>query len=558
MKVYEAVASCLAAESCGPLFGLMGDGNMMLWGAIARADRIRIVSARNEAGAVAMADGYARATGNIGLATVTYGPGLTQVGTSLRVAVRNRSPLLLVVGQVAAGNRNDLYDMDQRAFAQACGARYHEVFGADNLADNVAEAFYAARRHLCPVVLGLPVDLQERSLEWDFEYIASSRHIRLRSETAGDDDVERLIEGLLAAERPVIVAGRGARASGAKEEILAVAERIGALLATTLPAKDWFAGEDYDIGICGGFASAPAEPLLREVDFVLAVGAELGYYSSAGGLGFASAGIARIDIRPAPERIGLLPGLYVCGDAKKTLAALLAKLDSRRVRKAGFRTAATRAQLQAPPHRFDKPADGLDPRLLAARLGEALPSGAVVTCGSGHFISFPAMYLALPPSADIYFSYQFGAVGQGLPLAIGVGFGTPGRPHVAIEGDGSLMMNIQELDTITRYKLPLVLIVWNDAGFGAEAHKLRARGFDARLAQWDSPDFVAIAKAFGGDGVRIRSEAEVQEALHRGLRAGGLFLIDARVSPSTMSDSYAMVHFGQENRAPLLRSPAKG
>jgi thiamine pyrophosphate-dependent acetolactate synthase large subunit-like protein len=145
-------------------------------------------------------------------------------------------------------------------------------------------------------------------------------------------------------------------------------------------------------------------------------------------------------------------------------------------------------------------------------------------------------------------------VGQALPLAIGIGFGNPGRPHVAIEGDGSLMMNIQELDTITRYKLPLVLLVWNDAGFGAEAHKLRARGFEPDLARWQSPDFVAIARGFGGGGVRIRSEDEVQDAVRKGLEAGGLFVIDARVSPTAMSDPYAKIHFGIENRAPLLRS----
>jgi len=166
------------------------------------------------------------------------------------------------------------------------------------------------------------------------------------------------------------------------------------------------------------------------------------------------------------------------------------------------------------------------------------------------------MYSSLPERAEIQFSYQFGAVGQGLPLSIGISVGNPGRPHVAIEGDGSLMMNLQELDTVCRYKLPIVLIVWNDGGFGAEVHKLKAKGFDPALAQWNSPDFVALAKAFGGDGVRLQREADLPAAVATGLKAGGLYLIDARVSPSTMSDPYAKVHFGIENRAPLLRASA--
>ena len=144
-------------------------------------------------------------------------------------------------------------------------------------------------------------------------------------------------------------------------------------------------------------------------------------------------------------------------------------------------------------------------------------------------------------------------MGQGLPLAIGIGAGNPGRPHVSIEGDGSMMFNLQELDTVCRYKMQMVLIVWNDAGFGAEVHKLHAKGFDQSLAQWESPDFVAIARAFGGDGVRIAKESDLPGAVTEGLRKGGLYLIDARVSPTTASDPYSKVHFGLENRAPLLR-----
>ena len=557
MKVYEAVAEALVAEGCATLFGVMGDGNMSLWGALGRDGKIAITSACHEAGAVAMADGYSRTTGTVGLATVTCGPGLTQVGTSLMVAVRNRSPLVLVIGEIPPGSKNNLQSMDQRRFVEACGARFQEVTSIDNLADEVAEAFYAARAHRCPVVLNLPIDLQERSFEWDFEYRPSTAYLPPPVGAPDEHALTPLLDKLLAAERPVIVAGSGARAAGAKEEILKLADRIGALLATSLNAKGLFAGEEYDVGISGTFASAPAEQLMVEADFVLAIGAQLNYYTAEGGLMFPSAEVARVDIDPAPEEIGFLPGLHVRGDAKKTTEALYNMLEARQIRKHGFRTPETRAVLQSPPHVFEKPADGLDPRLLASNLGRALPKGSLVTCGLGHFFSFPAIYLSLPERAEIHFSSQFGAVGQGLPLAIGIGVGNPGRPHVVIEGDGSLMMNIQELETAARHKLQIVVVVWNDAGYGAEAHKLRAKGFDPRLAQWESPDFAAIGRAFGGDGVRLQSEAELVPAVEKGLRAGGLYLIDARVSPSTMSDPYSKIHFGMVNRAPLLRPLAR-
>jgi len=167
------------------------------------------------------------------------------------------------------------------------------------------------------------------------------------------------------------------------------------------------------------------------------------------------------------------------------------------------------------------------------------------------------MYLALPEGSDIQFSIAFGAVGQTLPLAIGAGLAHGGRPHLLIEGDGSMMFYLQELETIVREGLQLTVLIMNDGGFGAEVHKLRAKGKDQTLEQWSSPDFVAVAKAFGGDGVVLRSESEVGAAVATGLRKGGLYVIDARVSPSTVSDPYSKIHFGQPNRAPLLRRPER-
>jgi thiamine pyrophosphate-dependent acetolactate synthase large subunit-like protein len=154
---------------------------------------------------------------------------------------------------------------------------------------------------------------------------------------------------------------------------------------------------------------------------------------------------------------------------------------------------------------------------------------------------------------EIQYSYGFGAVGQGIGVAIGTGAGNPDRPHVAVEGDGSLLFNIQELETIVRHKMQMVLVVWNDAGYGAEVHKLVAKGFDEKLAQWESPNFVALAKAFGGDGVLLKDPSELGGAITEGLRKGGLYLIDARVSPTTPTEPYAKVHFGRESHAPMLR-----
>ena len=552
MKAYEAIADALLAEGCQDYFGLMGDGNMWLWSSLAKKNA-HIISARHEAAAVSMADGYSRTTGKVGVAMVTCGPGLTQCGTTLIIAARNRSQMVLIAGQINPGAKNKTQLMDQKRFVEACYARFHTVTSLDNMAEEIAEAFYAARVHRVPVVLNLDMALQEREIDWDFDYRPSTLFLPPRVETPSPDMLTPVVEKLAAAQRPVIIAGKGAMASGAKDEIIRLADRVGALLATSLQGKGFFAGQPWDIGIAGAFASAPSERLLADADFVLGVGAELGYYTTEGGLLFPGAEVARIDIKPMPDEIGVIPGLYIQGDARKTVAGLAEALESRQVRNEGYRNAETRAILDAPAQPWEPPADGLDPRAVGQQLARALPKGVLITCGAGHFFSFPAMYTAMPEGAEIQFSYQFGAVGQGLPLAVGTGAGNPGRPHIAIEGDGSMLFHIQELDTVTRFKMQMVLIVWNDGGYGAEVHKLLPKGFDWGQSHWDSPDFVAIAKAFGGDGVRLEKETDLPAAIATGLAQGGLYLIDVRVSPTTPSDPHGKLYYGIESKAPLLR-----
>ena len=554
MKAYEAIAQALVAEGADKMFGLMGDGNMWLWNVLLRDHGVRVYSARNEAASVSMADGYSRTTGKVGMAMVTCGPGLTQCGTSIVVANRNRSQLVIIAGDAPKTNRFHTQALDQRRWAEANECLFYTITSHDNMAEEIAEAFYATRTQCRPVLLNLPMDIQENgNIDWDFEYRPSTAFIAPRNVEPNPEGLAQLADALAAAEHPVIIAGRGARLAGAKDEILKLGERTGALLATSLVGKGLFAGDEWDVGISGVFAAAVTEELLGEADLILGIGAEVGYHTSEGGLMFPSAQIARIDIKPAPEAIGVVPGLHIQGDAKKAVAALNALLDQRGVKKAGFRTAHTKELLAAPPKAQDKPNDGMDPRLLARELGKAIPKGALLTCGAGHFFSWPAMYAAIPDDVEIQFSYQFGAVGQGLCIAVGTSAGNPGRPHIVIEGDGSMMFNLQELDTVCREGQQMVLLVWNDAGYGAEVHKLKAKGFEVGTAQWPHTNFVGLAKAFGGDGELLAREEDLPAAVARGLAKGGLYLIDARVSPSTPTDGYAKIYFGTPNSAPLLR-----
>jgi acetolactate synthase I/II/III large subunit len=552
MKVFEAVADALGQEGVASIFGLMGDGNMSLWSTIAANNLAHIQTARNEAAAVAMADGYYRATGRPGIATVTCGPGLTQIGTSLMAAARNRSAIVVICGEIPPHAANKLQSMDQRRFVEACETRYVSITGTSNLAAEVMEAFYLARSESCPVVLNLPNDIQERECPQPWHYRPSATFVPVEPPAPSAEDVEMLAAALARAERPIILAGRGAQRSGARDDIIALAERSGALLGTSLQAKGLFSDQRWSIGIVGGYSCAATEELCRKADLVVGIGAEVGHYTSWGGTLFPNAQLVRIDIAQPPSAPGPLPSKHVRGDAGTTVRMLDEALEKRQIRKNGYRNDEAAAILQAAPEKFAPPTDGLDPRALAVAVGKALAPNSLLTCGIAHFQGFVAMYAAIPVGCRAEFSSQFGAVGQTLPLAIGIGSAHPERHHIVVEGDGSLMMHMQELESAARSGLNMTLIVWNDSGYGAEALRLPLKGFSGHTAKWETPDFAGIARAVGGDGATVRTEDQLKLALDQARTARGLFLIDARVSDTEVSDSYRKLYFGEENRAPRL------
>jgi len=544
MKVYEAMARAFVREGCEALFSLMGDANMSLVSAAA-SEGMRICHSRNEAGAVAMADGYFRATGKLGLCTVTHGPGLTQTGTSLVAARKGRSAVLIVTGAFASNESHKGQYLDQEAFVRGCGVEYRSVSDRADVAATLADAFATARSGRMPVVIGVPQAMQEGDIDgFDYHPIDTQRPHLPRN------DIEALFALLSTAERPVIVAGRGARAAGARDALVELGRRSGALLATTLQAKGWLAGEEWEIGISGGYASLPGRQLLAEADCIIGIGAELGVWTRHGNTDIPPERVGRIDLLPADRFTS--KALHVEADAREAAAELNRLFAAKGADRTGYRTPQTAQTLQHAQPVWAAPNDGIDPREAARQISASLPENATITQGVGHYMSFAPMYAALPRHADMCTTSEFGAVGQTLPVAIGRAVGMPDRPHLVIEGDGSLFMNIQELDSVVRNDIRMTLIVWNDAGYGAEVHKLKIKGHETSSAAWRSPDFVMLARAFGGDGALVEDIDGLAPALRQGFAAPGLYLIDLRISPTTISDDYLRKHYGEDGFAGLL------
>jgi len=558
MKVNEALADALATEAEGVIFGLMGDANMPVWGTLCKDERVRMVWSRHDGAAILMADGYAQATGKCAVATITCGPGLANAANALLTAARANSPMVIFTGEyIPDGGKGGLQALDQRRFAAACEAEFRQLGRIDALADDIAEGFYTARTKKCPVILNMPQPLWEAELKWDWEYKPSRDYLPAQDLPPPQALVEAAAAKLAAAQRPVIIAGRGAQYAGARAELEKLGERTGALLATSLVAKGFFDGHPYDVGIAGSFSGAITEKLLSEADLVLAVGASLNFFTSEGGMLFPAAETIRVDTRAFAPTIGFTPGMHLQGDAKATTLALLAALEKRGgARQEGFRNAATRDALATKVPQPARATDGLDPRELMQALSRSLPDGTQVVSGAGHFWSWPIAHLALPPGGRYQHTAAFGSIGLALGHGIGAAAGNPDRKTLVIEGDGSLLQGIQELHAAAEQKIPLVVLVMNDSGYGAEVLKMGWKKRDPRDAQWKSPDYVAIARGFGGDGVRITSEAELPAAIAKGFAAGVPFIIDAPISPTLVSDSYSRLFQGQPNVGPLLR-PAK-
>ena len=533
MQVSEAVARAVALECPGtPIFSLVGDANLAIAGSFARDAHVRQVMVRHEGAAVAMAEGWSRATGRVALASVTSGPGLTHAATSLLAASRSRIPMVIIAGAVPQQYPTGLQAMmniDQRRLAESCEAEYGAIRTAAGMREDLRSAFYRAVVHRRPVVLDVPLDVQSQEVDDDWTYVPSTQYLPQPARLPLDPDAAaRIVQALIAAERPLIVAGRGAVA--ARQDLETLAERSGALLGTTLPAKGLFDGNPWSLGIVGGYSSEAGCELIRSADLVVAFGAELGHFTTQDGTLFEGRPIIRIDNRPDEA---LLPAAQIAvfqADASAAAEALVIAHSQCSVQRP-FRSEEVAELLTTPDDLGPAPSDGLlHPGETMRYVSRLLPPDAAIVIGGGHFTSFPSLYLDRPAQGSFILPFGAAAIGQAVPIGVGAAVGLPDRPVVVIEGDGSLMMNIQELETVSRIGSKLLVLVMNDGALSAERLRLQAFGYDPSIVMYDSPDFARIAEAFGWSARTVDTLPDLDEAFQEFAIDDRPMLVDVRVS----------------------------
>lgn len=527
--VYERLADSFIAENVRTCFALLGDANMN-W-ATALSDRgVDMVYVRHEHCAVAAASAFARKTGDVGVATVTCGPGLTQILTALPAAVRAGIPLVIFAGEAPLGAAWYNQAIDQAPFIAATGASYHALHHVPSMQTAIRDAFVEAKEQRKPVVIGVPFDLQGQTAPEGLNPPTPSHQIMpdLSPFPPNPDDVAKASELIKTSHRIVVMGGLGAAYSGAQEACQLLAEKTGALLATSLPARGLFHGNPYSVGVAGGFSTTLARALFAECDLLISVGCSLAQHNQDKGKLFPKARILQIDTDPRAMNQGLVSATdHLRGDAKLAVSALIDAVNPTK----GWRSndlASAIANAPMDTVEFATEPGLLDPRDVVTALDAALPDDWQTVNSSGH-CSFYFAHMNRPFEKFLTIR-EFGAIGNGISYAMGVAAAKPGDTVVMFDGDGSLLMHIQELETIKRHGMNVLICVLNDGAYGSEIHKLRDEGLSTDGAVFGRLDLGAIARGFGVGGHRVTDLAQLPALVQDFAQTGGAAVWDFPIS----------------------------
>lgn len=501
--VGTAIGTALAEHGLSQAFGVTGSGNFAVTRALVDAGAT-FVSARHEAGAMGMADGWSRSTGTTSIVSVHQGPGFTNLLTPLVEAVKSRTGVLVLAAATPPTRRTSNFWLDQLAVAEAAGATVLLVDDAEHATATALEAARLAASRT--VVLLLDTDVLDLPAPAPATTTAAPRIGHDSPATPDASDVEALLGLLAAAQRPVFVAGRGARDAGPL--LAALAERHGALLATSAVARGLFAGDPWSLDVCGGFATDTTARLVRDADLVVAWGASLNRWTTRSGSLLRDARVVQVDRDATSIGEHEEVDLGIVGDVALTARQLL---DAAGEPRGGYRTPEVREQIAAGadwrtvPYEDAGTATTIDPRTFTIGVDALLPAARVVVPDGGNFNGYPAMFLGVEDADSCCLPLAFQSIALALATGVGVALARPERLVVVGVGDGGFMMAPTELDTAVRHGLGLLVLVYDDHAYGAEVHHFGPAGIATDIAEFPDTDLAAVARGYGCEAVTVRS-----------------------------------------------------
>ncbi|MCW3032309.1 MAG: acetolactate synthase large subunit [Solirubrobacteraceae bacterium] len=554
MRAVDALMECLKAEGVDVVFGLPGGANLPTYDALVNGG-IRHILVRHEAGGGHAAEGYAKATGKVGVAFATSGPGATNLITPITDAMMDSVPCVFVTGQV----RTELLGTDGFQEADTIGITMpivkHSIMiqSPQELPRAIHEAFHIARTgRPGPVLVDIPMDLSRAEI--DYEPVSDVRLPGYQPRVEGNQkQIRQAAKALAAAQRPVIYAGGGVVNAEGSEELIEFARSDRFPVTCTLMGLGAYPAPDAQwLGMLGMHGTRAANYAMDEADLICAVGARFDDRITGKLSEFAPrAKFIHIDVDPAEISKNVPAHIPIVGDAKHVLAKLVVEYraigaDPGRLEAWWSRIEGWKAKY---PLSYEDSADSeIKPQFLIQALAEATGGEAILTSDVGQHQMWAAQHYDFPAPRRWINSGGLGTMGFGLPAAMGAAVGCPDRLVCCIAGDGSVQMNAQELATCAQNGIPIKVFIMNN-GYLGMVRQWQELFWDGKYSQVDMgefPDFVKLAEAYGVTGLRFADKTTLVEDIKRAIAIDGPVLVDVRVTRE--ENTYPMIPAGHAAR----------
>ena len=546
----QIVIECLVEQGVDTVFGYPGGAILNIYDELYKNEnRIRHILTAHEQGASHAADGYARATGKVGVCMATSGPGATNLVTGIATAYMDSVPLVAItcnVGKSLLG-KDSFQEIDITGVTMPITKHNFIVMDVKDLAQTIREAFAIARSgRPGPVLIDIPKDVTAAVTEFeplknpsDVDMLISRHKNIKRAVTLSEPDEGQLkmaAELINGAKRPVIYAGGGVKISGAEKELLAFAEKADIPVSESLMARDCFPSLHplctWMVGMHGTKASNMA---ITESDLVIAIGARFSDRVYGDSSKFAQhAKVLHIDIDPAEINKNISTDGCVVGDVKQVLAALLPMINA--VKHDEWISQVQEWKKEYPSCYDKNPKDSINPKFICECINRIAGEDTFITTEVGQHQMWTAQFYPFSKPRTFITSGGLGTMGYGTGAAIGIQLAKPERRVVHIAGDGSFRMNCNELATTSHYNLPIVIVVENNNALG-NVRMWQRLFYGKRFSQTTldfGPDWVKLADAYGIKGYRATNAKEFEKVFAEAFKSGKAAIIDARVDKDEM------------------------
>ncbi len=548
----QILMECLKREGVDLIFGFPGGAVIDIYDELPKHP-IRHILVRHEQAAVHAADGYARASGKVGVCLVTSGPGATNTVTGIATAYMDSIPMVVFTGQVPThliGN-DAFQEADIVGITRPCTKHNYLVKNVADLAATIKQAFYLARTgRPGPVLVDLPKDVVNAKTEFSYPETISMRSYN-PNYSPNRKQLRKAAELIAQSVRPVIYAGGGVVSSDSSQELTALAEQFQLPVTTTLMGLGAFPGDHpLWLGMLGMHGTYTANMAINNCDLLISVGARFDDRVTGRVNSFAAkAKIIHIDIDPTSISKNVEVDVPIVADCKQGLAGCLEELAKLKVEDWAAKRAEwldALGQMRAShPLNYAQNGKYIKPQWVVEKIHELSNGEAIIATEVGQNQMWAAQFYTYRKPRTLLTSGGLGTMGYGFPAAMGAQFAFPDKLVVDIAGDGSIQMNIQELATVVSYQVPVKIVILNN-------------GFLGMVRQWQelfynrnycstclhtNPDFVAVAKAYGAEGFRVEKPEDLEPTLRAAFAHPGPVVVDVRVEP-------------EENVAPMVPAGA--